>query len=171
MSRAPSPEVAAKLLTARCASGAARHQGIEPCCPALETRLVPDGSVESRHAGARPRDSEVPPEGLEPSPTTFVASRPIPGTVAGENKRASWRCSAASGTRGGPEPHRASPEPVDAHGGSSRETPSRSLASVTRCSLLQARQQVWSTKHLRPVEISRARNKRPRGESNPPLLA
>ena len=98
MSRAASPEVAASCRRTRVV---ARHQGIEPCCLDLETRPVPDGGVGARVV-TDARGMAVPPEGLEPSPATFVASRPILGTVVSTRslgRRARRRRQPARGTQ------------------------------------------------------------------------
>lgn len=79
---------------------------LNPACSDLESKPVPDVDVQRKGRGrlsARParrradkhlnpweRPSLVPPEGLAPSPTTFVASRPVCGTVAAEKTRTSF---------------------------------------------------------------------------------
>src|SRR5688500_18791804 len=64
--------------------------------PVLEARPVPDGGakmagVECNGNGGHHRSCSargVPPEGIEPSPATFAASRPIQGR--GQNRSSRW---------------------------------------------------------------------------------
>jgi hypothetical protein len=100
----------------------AGNRGVEPRCSDLEPKLIPDrcpcGATEQNRTAApspgftivatgRAADPRavalVPPEGLEPSSTAFVAPRPIPGwrqaCRAGELPLFDDRAGVARGTR------------------------------------------------------------------------